>query len=99
MVYIFQKVLTLPGILIGLAQLLDDEFVAIDFVIKFFVLLETGCIVDVLLALLLQVRCFVIFVFVLVLVEFAGVAVVSWDEGVAVGLLRLVVHGLPQEVV
>jgi hypothetical protein len=35
---------------------------------------------------------------VLVLVELAGVAVV-WDEGLAVGLLRLEVHRLPQELI
>jgi hypothetical protein len=72
-------------------------FVAIDFVVEFFVLFETGGVVDVVLALVLEVGGLVVFI-ILVWVELAGVAVVG-DECLAVGLLGLVVHGLPEELI
>ena len=65
---VLEQIFALPGVLIGLAQLFDDLLVAVDLVVESFVLLEAGSVIDIHFALVLQVRCFVVLVIVLVLV-------------------------------
>lgn len=65
---VLEQILALAGVLVGLAQLFDDLLVAVDLVVESFVLLEAGGVVYVHFALVLQVRCFVVFVIVLALV-------------------------------
>ena len=65
---VLEQIFALPGVLIGLAQLFDDLLVAVDLVVESFVLLEAGRVIDIHFALVLQVRCFVVFVIVLLLV-------------------------------
>ena len=65
---VLEQIFCLPRVLIGLAQLLNDLLIAVDLVVESFVLLEAGCVIDIHFTLVLQVRCFVVFVIVLVLV-------------------------------